>query len=264
VSRLSKKTALVIGAGGTEAGWGNGKAVAVLFAREGANVIAADVDGEAVDETRAVILSEGGRCDAIVADATVSADIARAVSFTLERGGSRIDILHNNVGGTIMGDPVALTETDWQRAIDLNLTSAFLACKHVLPVMQRQGAGAIVNVSSLASVQINAYPYFGYLTAKAGLNHFTRALAVHYAPYGIRANAVLPGVMDTPLIHREIAGQHADLGDMLAKRHAASPMGRMGDAWDVAYASLFLASDEAKYITGVCLPVDGGKACWGR
>jgi NAD(P)-dependent dehydrogenase (short-subunit alcohol dehydrogenase family) len=263
VSRLSNKTALVIGAGGTQAGWGNGKAAAVLFAREGAHVIAVDVDGEAVEETRTVILSEGGRCDAVVADATVATDIARAVSLAHERGG-RIDILHNNVGGTVMGDPVSLTEADWQRAIDLNLTSAFLACKHVLPVMQRQGAGAIVNVSSLASVQINAYPYFGYLSAKAALNHFTRALAVHYAPHGIRANAVLPGVMDTPLIHREIAGQFADTADMLAKRHAASPMGRMGDAWDVAYASLFLASDEAKYITGVCLPVDGGKSCWGR
>jgi NAD(P)-dependent dehydrogenase (short-subunit alcohol dehydrogenase family) len=263
VSRLGNKTSLVIGAGGTRAGWGNGKAAAVLFAREGAHVIAVDVDGEAVEETRAAILGEGGRCHAVVADATVSADIARAVSLALDRGG-RIDILHNNVGGTIMGDPVALTQTDWQRAIDLNLTSAFLACKHVLPVMQRQGAGAIVNVSSLASVQINAYPYFAYLSAKAALNHFTRALAVHYAPHGIRANAVLPGVIDTPLIHRDIAGQFADTEDMLSKRHAASPMGRMGDAWDVAYASLFLASDEAKYITGACLPVDGGKGCWGR
>lgn len=263
MSRLGNKTALVIGAGGTRAGWGNGKAAAVLFAREGAHVIAVDVDGEAVEETRAAILGEGGRCHAVVADATVSADIARAVSLALDCGG-RIDILHNNVGGTIMGDPVALTQTDWQRAIDLNLTSAFLACKHVLPVMQRQGAGAIVNVSSLASVQINAYPYFAYLSAKAALNHFTRALAVHYAPHGIRANAVLPGVIDTPLIHRDIAGQFADTEDMLSKRHAASPMGRMGDAWDVAYASLFLASDEAKYITGACLPVDGGKGCWGR
>jgi NAD(P)-dependent dehydrogenase (short-subunit alcohol dehydrogenase family) len=117
---------------------------------------------------------------------------------------------------------------------------------------------------AIASIQVNAYPYLGYLSAKAGLNHFTRALAVHFARDGIRANAVLPGVMDTPLIYREIADQHADTEDMLRKRHAASPMGRMGDAWDVAYASLFLASDEAKYITGACLPIDGGKSCWGR
>lgn len=265
MGRLRNKVAVVVGAGasGLGLGWGNGKAVAVLFAREGAQVVAVDIDGEAVEETRSIILAEGGFCEAIVGDATASADIARAVNAAREWYG-RIDILHNNVGGTVMGDPVAVSEADWQRGIDLNLTSAFLACKHVLPLMLSQGAGAIVNVSSLASIQINAYSYFAYSTAKAGLNHFTRALAVRYAPHGIRANAVLPGVMDTPLVYRDIAGQHAGTEDMLARRHAASPMGRMGDAWDVAHASLFLASDEAKYITGVCLPVDGGKACWGR
>lgn len=263
VERLKDKVALVVGAGSSGPGWGNGKAVAVLFAREGAHVIATDIDREAVEETRSIIQGEGGRCEAVVADATSANDVARAVDTACERCG-RIDILHNNVGGTVMGDPVALSTEDWQRAIDLNLTSAFLTCKHVLPVMLRQRRGAIVNVSSLASIQINTYSYFGYLTAKAGLNQFTRALAVHYAPHGIRANAVLPGVIDTPLVHRDIAGQHADIEDMLVKRHSASPMGRMGDAWDVAYASLFLASDEAKYVTGVCLPVDGGKSCWGR
>jgi NAD(P)-dependent dehydrogenase (short-subunit alcohol dehydrogenase family) len=263
VARLKEKIALVIGAGSSGPGWGNGKATAALFAREGACVIAVDVNRDAIEDTRAVILAEGGRCEALVADATSPGDVARVVGATLEQFG-RIDVLHNNVGGPVMGDPISASLEDWQRALDLNLTSAFLVCKHALPAMQRQGAGAIVNVSSLASIQINAYPYFGYLTAKAGLNHFTRALAVHFARDGIRANAVLPGVMDTPLIYREIADQHADLADMLKKRHAASPMGRMGDAWDVAYASLFLASDEAKYITGVCLPIDGGKSCWGR
>jgi NAD(P)-dependent dehydrogenase (short-subunit alcohol dehydrogenase family) len=263
VARLKDKIALVIGAGSSGPGWGNGKATAALFAREGACVIAVDVNRDAVEDTRAVILAEGGRCEALVADATSPGDVARVVGATLEQFG-RIDVLHNNVGGPVMGDPISASLEDWQRALDLNLTSAFLVCKHALPAMQRQGGGAIVNVSSLASIQINAYPYFGYLTAKAGLNHFTRALAVHFARDGIRANAVLPGVMDTPLIYREIADQHADLEDMLKKRHAASPMGRMGDAWDVAYASLFLASDEAKYITGVCLPIDGGKSCWGR
>jgi NAD(P)-dependent dehydrogenase (short-subunit alcohol dehydrogenase family) len=263
VARLKEKIALVIGAGSSGPGWGNGKATAALFAREGACVIAVDVNRDAIEDTRAVILAEGGRCEALVADATSPGDVARVVGATLEQFG-RIDVLHNNVGGPVMGDPISASLEDWQRALDLNLTSAFLVCKHALPAMQRQGGGAIVNVSSLASIQINAYPYFGYLTAKAGLNHFTRALAVHFARDGIRANAVLPGVMDTPLIYREIADQHADLEDMLKKRHAASPMGRMGDAWDVAYASLFLASDEAKYITGVCLPIDGGKSCWGR
>lgn len=263
MARLKDKIALVIGAGSSGPGWGNGKATATLFAREGACVIAVDLDQDAVEDTRAVILAEGGRCEALVADATSPSDVEHVIGATLEQFG-RIDVLHNNVGGPVMGDPVGASVEDWQRALDLNLTSAFLVCKHALPAMQRQGAGAIINVSSLASIQINSYPYFGYLTAKAGLNHFTRALAVHFARDGIRANAVLPGVMDTPLIHREIADQHADTEEMLRKRHAASPMGRMGDAWDVAYASLFLASDEAKYITGVCLPIDGGKSCWGR
>jgi NAD(P)-dependent dehydrogenase (short-subunit alcohol dehydrogenase family) len=263
MARLKGKVALVIGAGSAGEGWGNGKAAAVLFSREGARVFAVDVQREAAEETRSVILGEGGRCESMTADATSSHDIAGVVRTAIERYG-RIDILQNNVGATLMGDPVELSETDWHRAINLNLTSAFLACKHVLPVMLRQGSGSIVNVSSLASIQINAYPYFGYLSGKAGLNHFTRALAVHYASRGIRANAVLPGVMDTPLIYKEIAGQFGSREEMLATRNAASPIGRMGDAWDVAYASLFLASDEAKYITGVCLPVDGGKACWGR
>jgi NAD(P)-dependent dehydrogenase (short-subunit alcohol dehydrogenase family) len=263
VARLKNKIALVIGAGSSGPGWGNGKATAALFAREGACVIAVDLNRDAVEDTRAVILAEGGRCEALVADATSSRDVEHAIGATLEQFG-RIDVLHNNVGGPVMGDPIGASVEDWQRALDLNLTTAFLVCKHALPAMQRQGGGAIVNVSSLASIQINSYPYFGYLTAKAGLNHFTRALAVHFARDGIRANAVLPGVMDTPLIYREIADQHADTEEMLRKRHAASPMGHMGDAWDVAYASLFLASDEAKYITGVCLPIDGGKSCWGR
>jgi NAD(P)-dependent dehydrogenase (short-subunit alcohol dehydrogenase family) len=263
VARLKDKIALVIGAGSSGPGWGNGKATAALFAREGACVIAVDVNRDAVEDTRAVILAEGGRCEALVADATSPGDVERAIGATLAQFG-RIDVLHNNVGGPVMGDPIGASLEDWRHALDLNLTSAFLVCKHALPVMQRQGAGAIVNVSSLASIQINSYPYFGYLTAKAGLNHFTRALAVHFARDGIRANAVLPGVMDTPLIYREIADQHADIEGMRKKRHAASPMGHMGDAWDVAYASLFLASDEAKYITGVCLPIDGGKSCWGR
>lgn len=261
--RLKGKVALVMGAGGVDDGWGNGKATAVLFARQGARVVAADIREQALEVTCAFIRAEGGHCTAAVCDTTRADDVARATAAALTAYG-QIDILHNNVGATVMGDPLSLSEADWQRALDLNLTGAFLAAKFVLPHMLERRSGVIVNVSSLASIQINAYPYFGYLTAKAGLNHLTRALAVHYAPHGIRANAILPGVMDTPLIYRELLGQHADPAEMIAKRNAANPMGRMGDAWDVAYASLFLASDESKYVTGVCLPVDGGKSCWGR
>ncbi|MBU2285224.1 MAG: SDR family oxidoreductase, partial [Gammaproteobacteria bacterium] len=258
-SRLQGKVALVFGAGSSGPGWGNGKAAAALFAQEGASVVAVDIDREAVEETRAALIERGHDCDVFQADVTRSDDVLAAVRFTQAKHGGRIDVLHNNVGVTIMGNPVDLSEADWQRSLDLNLTSAFLTTKHVLPVMTEQRSGSIINISSLASVQVNKMPYFGYYAAKSGLNHFTRALAVNYAPYGIRANALLPGVMDTPLIYKQIAGNFASVDEMIAARNAASPMGRMGDAWDVAYAALFLASDESRYITGTVIPIDGGK-----
>ena len=261
--RVKDKVALVFGAGSSGPGWGNGKAAAALYAREGARVYAVDVRAEAAEETRRVIQAEGGHCHALVADVTQSAQIQAVVARVLDEAG-RIDILHNNVGITEMGDPIEASEESWHRVLDTNLTGVFLTCKHVLPAMLAQGGGSIINISSLASIQVNTYPYTSYYAAKAGLNHLTRSLAVRYAPEGIRVNAVLPGVIDTPLIYQQIAGQFQDIEEMRRRRNAASPMGRMGDAWDVAHAALFLASDEAKYITGVCLPVDGGKACAGR
>jgi len=261
--RLKDKVALVFGAGSSGPGWGNGKAAAALYAREGAWVFAVDVRTDAADETRRVIEAEGGLCLALTAEVTDSAQILAAVSAVLATAG-RIDVLHNNVGITEMGDPIEASEESWHRVLDTNLTGVFLTCKHVLPAMLAQGGGSIVNISSLASIQVNTYPYTSYYAAKAGLNHLTRSLAVRYAPDNIRVNAVLPGVIDTPLIYTQIAGQFEDVDEMRRRRNAASPMGRMGDAWDVAHAALFLASDEAKYITGVCLPVDGGKACAGR
>ncbi len=261
--RVKDKVALVFGAGSSGPGWGNGKAAAALYAREGARVYAVDVRAEAAQETERIIQAEGGQCRALVADVTQSAQIQAVVARVLDEAGC-IDILHNNVGITEMGDPIEATEESWHRVLDTNLTGVFLTCKHVLPAMLAQGGGCIVNISSLASIQVNTYPYTSYYAAKAGLNHLTRSLAVRYAPDNIRANAVLPGVIDTPLIYQQIAGQFQDVEEMRRRRNAASPMGRMGDAWDVAHAALFLASDEAKYITGVCLPVDGGKACAGR
>lgn len=261
--RVKDKVALVFGAGSSGPGWGNGKAAAALYAREGARVYAVDLRAEAAEETRRVIEAEGGQCTALVADVTQSAQIQAVVARVLDEAG-RIDILHNNVGITEMGGPIEASEESWHRVLDTNLTGVFLTCKHVLPAMLAQGGGSIINISSLASIQVNTYPYTSYYAAKAGLNHLTRSLAVRYAPDNIRVNAVLPGVIDTPLIYQQIAGQFQDVEAMRQRRNAASPMGRMGDAWDVAHAALFLASDEAKYITGVCLPVDGGKACAGR
>ena len=261
--RLAGKVALVFGAGSSGPGWSNGKACAVVYAREGARVMAVDIDEQAASETCRLIRDEGGACEVTQADVRQSADIERAVQRTVSAWG-QIDILHNNVGITEMGDPVESSEESWHRVMDINSTSVFLTCKHVLPHMVSRNSGAIINISSTASLQINSYPYFSYYASKSAVNHMTRALAVHYAPHGIRANAILPGVMNTPLIYKQISGQFDDIDAMVRARNAASPMGRMGDAFDVAYAALFLASDEAKYITGVCLPVDGGKSCTGR
>ena len=261
--RFQDKVVAVFGAGSSGDGWSNGKAAAVLYARHGARVFAIDVRAEAAAETDEIIRGEGGICVAAQADVTKSQDIERAVDSILGKWG-RIDVLHNNVGITQMDDPVSASEESWHRVMDVNITSVFLTCKYVLPHMMSQKSGAIINISSTASVQINQHPYFSYYASKSGVNHLTRALAVHYAPHGIRANAVLPGVMDTPLIYQQMAGQFRDTEEMIRSRNAASPMGHMGTAWDVAHAALFLASDEAKYVTGVCLPVDGGKSCAGR
>jgi NAD(P)-dependent dehydrogenase (short-subunit alcohol dehydrogenase family) len=260
VGRLENRVALVFGAGSSGPGWGNGKAAAALYAREGASVIAVDRDGEAARETASIIASEGHQALALSADVTSSAEIASVVEEVTRRHG-RIDVLHNNVGITEMGDPIEATEESWDRVMAVNLKSVFLACKHVLPVMQVQRKGAIVNISSIAAVAVNDYPYFSYYASKSGLNHLTRALAVRYAPFGIRANAIMPGLMDTPLIYRQIAGQYADKETMVRARDAMVPMGFMGDAFDVARAAVFLACDEARYITGVCLAVDGGLSC---
>jgi NAD(P)-dependent dehydrogenase (short-subunit alcohol dehydrogenase family) len=261
--RFEGRGILVFGAGSSGPGWGNGKAAATLYAREGAHVVAVDRDLQAARATCELIRAEGHACEAIAADVTRGTEVEAAVAQAQALCG-RIDVLHLNVGATEIGDPVELSEEAWHRGIDVNLTGAFLACKHTLPVMLAQGKGAIVAISSLASVQVNQYPYVAYASAKAGLNQFIRALAVRYASRGIRANAVLPGVMDTPMVYSQLAGQFEDVEAMRRRRHAASPMGVMGDAWDVAHAAAFLASDEAKYITGVCLPVDGGKSCAGR
>ena len=265
LGRMDGKVVLVLGAGSSghgadESAWSNGAAAAAVYAREGGRIVAADLVAEAAEATRALIAGEGGEALALTVDVTKSDDLAAAVERALAAYG-RIDVLHNNVGVTIMGGPLEVTEESWKNGLDLNLTSAFLACKHVLPVMLRQEKGAIVNISSAAAVTINEYPYASYYASKAGLNHFTRAMALQYAANGIRVNAVMPGVMDTPLIYRQISGQYASVDEMVAARNAKSPTGRMGEPWDVAYASLFLASDEAKYVNGVCLAVDGGLTC---
>ena len=258
--RLRDRVALLFGAGCVGSGWGNGNAAAVAYAREGALVVAVDRDLAAAEATRALVLEEGGTCTALAADVTSAEQVRTAVAATLDRYG-RIEILHNNVGYAGMGGPVELDEAEWDRIVALNLKGTFLACKHALPAMLRQGNGVIVNISSLAAIRWMGYPYAAYYAAKAGVNQLTVGIALQYAGQGIRANAIMPGLMNTPLIHQQIAGQYADTSEMVRARDAACPMGRMGTGWDVAHAAVFLASDEASYITGVCLPVDGGLSC---
>lgn len=257
MDRMKNKVVLVFGAGSVGPGFGNGKAAAVAYAREGGIVVCVDVDLDAARNTVDVIESEGGTGLALAADVTKSVDIAAVVETTMERFG-RIDVLHNNVGINLPGGAAEATEESWRKVMDVNLTSAFLTCKAVLPIMEKQGGGAIINISSLASIRWTGYPYVSYYASKAALNHFTRAIAIEYAAKGIRANAILPGVMDTPHIQKQISGYYGSTEEMKAKRDALSPMKRQGDGWDIAWASVFLASDEAKYITGVELPIDGG------
>ena len=259
-NRLEGRVVLVFGAGSVGEGWGNGKAASVAYAREGARVIAVDRERSAADATASIITALGGRARSLEADVTNSASVKAVVDEVMKAEG-QIDVLHNNVGTTIMGGPVELTEADWHTVIDVNLTSAFLTCKHVLPGMLARGKGAIINISSIAAIRYTGYPYAAYYAAKAGVNQFTVGLALQYARQGIRVNAIMPGLMNTPLIYQQISGQYADAQAMAQARHEATPMGRMGTAWDIAAAAVFLASDEANYITGVCLPVDGGLTC---
>ena len=259
--RLSSKVAIVVGAGQTPGDTvGNGRATALLFAREGAKVLAVDRNARSAEETAAMIASEGGTASAFEADVTKESDAKALVAACLERYG-RIDVLHNNVGiGTGDGGLSRLTEETWDHVFDVNLKPALFACKHAVPVMREQGSGAIINVSSIAS--ICAAGILAYKSSKAALNAFTHGLAMLHAKHGIRVNAILPGLMNTPMAIESISqARNMPKEELIRARDSMIPLGgKMGTAWDVAYAALFLASDEAKFITGVLLPVDGGQS----
>lgn len=261
-ARLKDKVAVVTGAGSVGPGWGNGKATAVLYAREGARVFAVDINMNAAEETKSIIEKEGGQCTACQADVTKSDAVKALVDGSVARYG-RIDILHNNVGIVEVGGPVEIPEENWDRVIDTNLKSMFLTCKYVLPHMVKQGSGAIVNISSIGAMRYIGYPSVSYNASKAAINQLTQNIAIQYADKGIRANCVLPGLMNTPMIYEPLKEFYSkgDIDEMIRIRDGICPMKKMGDAWDVAYASLFLASDEAKYITGAQLVVDGGITC---
>jgi NAD(P)-dependent dehydrogenase (short-subunit alcohol dehydrogenase family) len=257
--RLNDKVAIVTGAGSIGPGWGNGKAVAVLFAREGAKIIAADINEDAARETKDIIEHEGGECLAVATDVSQADQVAGMVAQCIAQYGS-VDVLHNNVGIAEVGGPVELSEAAWDRVDKVNLKSMFLTCKYVLPYFIDQGHGAIVNVASIAGIRWMGVPYVAYSATKAGVLGLTRSIAMQYAAQGIRCNAILPGLMDTPMVEHSLQGAYADgdVQEMKDIRHAQCPMGHMGDAWDVAYAALYLASDNAKYVTAAELVVDGG------
>ena len=257
MTQLSNRVALVFGAGSVGPGWGNGKACAVTYARKGARVVCVDVNLAAAEETASIIQSEGGEAVALQCDVTKLDAVDRCVAEALKAFG-QIDILHNNVGHAKMGGPPDLSAEDWQREMDLNVTGMFYACKCVIPHMLERGKGVIINISSVAAIRYTGYPYSVYYAAKGAVNQFTVGIALQYAREGIRANAIMPGLMDTPMIYQQISSNYGSMDDMVKARHEAAPMGRMGTGWDIANAAAFLASDEASYITGVCLPVDGG------
>jgi NAD(P)-dependent dehydrogenase (short-subunit alcohol dehydrogenase family) len=257
--RMKDRVCLVIGAGSSGPGWGNGKAAAALYAREGGKVFCVDLKPEAAEETVSVIREEGGEAQAHAADVSDPQAVEALVAECRDRYG-RIDVLHNNVG-ILETRPIAeLPVEAWDRVMDVNLKSFFLTCKAVLPVMEAQGKGAIVNISSVAAIRYTGVDYITYYTTKGAIVPFTRGIALEYAARGIRANCVLPGLMNTPMIVEPLKGIYGegDIEKMISVRDAQCPTGKMGDAWDVAHAALFLASDEAKYVTGTELVVDGG------
>jgi NAD(P)-dependent dehydrogenase (short-subunit alcohol dehydrogenase family) len=258
--RLEHKTAIVVGGGQTPGDTiGNGRATAITFAREGARVLVCDRDLASAEDTVRTIEAAGGTASAFEMDVTKEADVAAMTAACIDRYG-RIDILHNNVGiGARDASAQRIEMPDFARIFQVNLHGALLACKHVVPVMREQGGGSIINISSVASVA-GVTNMIGYKTSKAAMNALTQSLALANARYHVRVNAILPGLINTPMA---IEGLSAARGvakeDLIAARDRMVPMGRMGEAWDVANAALFLASDEAKFITGVLLPVDGGQ-----
>ncbi|MGH6663723.1 MAG: SDR family NAD(P)-dependent oxidoreductase [Pseudolabrys sp.] len=259
--RLQNKIAIVIGAGqGPGTGMGNGRATVMRYAQEGATVLAVDRDLASAQETCAMAKDAKGPCEAYAADVTSEASMKEMIEHAQKKWG-RIDILHYNVGVSLAGGdapPTEITEESFDRVVTINLRGMVMACKHVLPVMRAQGSGVILGISSIAAIE--NYPYVTYKATKAAMIAYVQQLAIHEAAHGIRANVILPGLMDTPMaVDTRARHSGKSRAEVAAARDAHVPLRKkMGTAWDVANAALFLASDEANFITGVALPVDGG------
>ncbi|ONH58731.1 oxidoreductase [Frankia sp. CcI49] len=262
MNRFEGRNTVIVG-GGQSAGAtvGNGRAAALAYAREGATVLVVDRDREAAEQTACEIRAGGGVAYAHQADITRPEECAALAEAAVETLGA-IDVLHNNVGVVVAAATEDLSVADWNRGLDLNLTGLWMVCRQVLPVMRAQGRGVVINISSLAGVLAGANPYS---VGKAALNALTRGLALEYAPHGVRVNAIVPGMIDTPIgVDRVAVASGRSRDDVAAARAAQVPMRRQGTAWDIARAALFLASDDASYITGAVLPVDGGGSLRGH
>jgi len=259
--RVDGKIAIVVGGGQTPGeSIGNGRATAILLAREGAKVVVADRNLASAQETVDLIAKEGGIASAYEVDATDEAGLKRMIEDTVQRYGG-LDILHNNVGASVGASdrpPLEMEEAAFDRIVSMNFKSAWLAAKHAIPVMKAQGGGSIINISSMAAR--HAYPYLGYKTTKTALLALTEQLAAQHARDSIRVNAILPGAMNTPMAIEPRVASGVDRERLIAQRNSRVPLGgKMGTGWDVGYAALFLHSDEAKFISGVALHVDGAE-----
>jgi len=253
--RVAGKRIAVIGAGSAGPGWGNGKAAAVLYAREGGHVLCVDRNEAAAAETQRLIENDGGRAAVHVGDMTEPSSAAGAI-LAAHRALGGLDILHYNIGTSVRGG-IRTTDIDaWQRTFAINLDAAFHLTRAALPLLE-DGGGSIVYVSTLAAIRNGPYPYIGYEVSKAALCRLSSSVAIEYATRGVRANTVLPGMIDTPHVAAVIAPDQ-DPERVRAARAAQVPMKRQGSGWEVAEAALFLASDAASFITGVDLRVDGG------
>jgi NAD(P)-dependent dehydrogenase (short-subunit alcohol dehydrogenase family) len=256
--RLKGKIAIVTGAGSVLPGMGNGKATAIVFAREGARVMAVDYNLEAAEETKKMIDQEGGECITFQADVSRASDCQKMFEACIKKFG-RIDILHNNVGIGQWGGVLNTTEETWDKVMTVNVKSMFLTCKYVIPYMLKQGGGSITNIASVGGIRFTL-PNCAYATSKSAIFGLARDIALEFADKGIRCNTILPGLMKTPQAqyYNKDAWAGGDVEEMWRRRDAMCPMGHQGEGWDVANAALFLNSDEAKYITGTTVLVDGG------
>lgn len=260
--RLEGKVALVTGCGSSGPGWGNGKAMAVLFAREGARVHGCDINLSAALETQSIVRQEGGVMSVVECDVTDADAVEKLIRDCIETHGD-IDILVNNVGTARIGGVVEQSLEDWKRVFDLNLTSMFLTCKHAIPSMLKKGKGSIVNIGSVAGIRDSGVAYVSYSASKAAVLGLSRSIALQYAKQGIRSNVLMPGLMDTPLVRQPQLSlaegyKAASVEATMEKRNQQCPMGHMGEAWDVATTALWLASEESKYVTAEEIVVDGG------